>query len=350
MQNLTKQYNNDILYLEDIKMNFTFEFYAKQSEKELKNILTLQLKNMGYNPNTRKTYLYAKGNYPVMLIAHLDTVHRERPNIICYSEDKNVIMSPYGIGGDDRCGVFMIMQLLQCLKFKPHILFTEGEETGAIGAHNFSKSEIKPDINYMIEFDRRGSTDAVFYDCDNRNFVEFVEKYGFKEDYGTFSDISIIAPALGVAAVNLSSGYYNEHTKNEFVVMSDVEQNLKNAYQMINAKTNKFIYVEKLYRNFKAWDDYSSFLDNCKKLMFLDDSIEYIILPEGEFADASDFLIDEHNTLYWYDWDKDCAVLADNRCCVMPLTGIHKSSYDLEFAEWIDVLEDKKVSKAIPLT
>ena len=40
---------------------------------------------------------------------------------------------------------------------------------------------------------------------------------GFQTEIGSFSDISIIAPALGIAAVNLSSGYYNAHTLHEYI-------------------------------------------------------------------------------------------------------------------------------------
>ena len=44
----------------------------------------------------------------------------------------------------------------------------------------------------------------------------FIESTGyFKTAWGSVSDISTIAPALGVAAVNLSSGYFDEHTTRE---------------------------------------------------------------------------------------------------------------------------------------
>lgn len=39
-----------------------------------------------------------------------------------------------------------------------------------------------------------------------------INSYGFNTELGTFSDISIIAPAWGIAAVNLSIGYYDGHS------------------------------------------------------------------------------------------------------------------------------------------
>jgi putative aminopeptidase FrvX len=68
-------------------------------------------------------------------------------------------MSPYGIGGDDRAGVYMIMQILKAARC--HVLFCEDEETGGNGAREFTKSSIHPEIHYIVELDRRDTNDAV---------------------------------------------------------------------------------------------------------------------------------------------------------------------------------------------
>ena len=36
------------------------------------------------------------------------------------------------------------------------------------------------DLKYIIELDRRGSDDCVFYQCDNHEFDAYVEKFGFQ--------------------------------------------------------------------------------------------------------------------------------------------------------------------------
>ena len=96
-----------------------------------------------------------------------------------------------------------------------------------------------------MEIDRRGHNDAVFYDCDNPDFVEFIESTGyFEENYGTFSDISIIAPKAGISAVNLSAGYNKEHTTNEYVVMRDVDRLCKEVCKLLCINTVQFEYVE----------------------------------------------------------------------------------------------------------
>ena len=90
---------------------------------------------------------------------------------------------------------------------------TSGALTSAIEKLKSSSCGCKA----IFQLDRRGSDECVFYDCDNPDFIKYVESFGFKEAYGSFSDISIIAPAWGVAAANLSVGYYLEHSNAEYL-------------------------------------------------------------------------------------------------------------------------------------
>ena len=82
-----------------------FESILKMTQRELKEHLVQQLRAHDYEPVCKSGFLYAEGTFPVLLVAHLDTVHTHQPDIICHSEDGRYLMSPYGIGGDDRAGV-----------------------------------------------------------------------------------------------------------------------------------------------------------------------------------------------------------------------------------------------------
>ena len=90
-----------------------FESILKMTQRELKEHLVQQLRAHDYEPVCKSGFLYAEGTVPVLLVAHLDTVHTHRPDIICCSEDGRYLMSPYGIGGDDRAGVYMILMLMR---------------------------------------------------------------------------------------------------------------------------------------------------------------------------------------------------------------------------------------------
>lgn len=216
----------------------------------LKKALRHELIHLGYNErcvHNKKDFLYAEGDAPYMLVAHLDTVHQQLPSIICYSKDGNYMMSPQGIGGDDRCGVYIILSLLNKLSFKPYIVFTMDEEIGGLGATafvNYMKDYDVPELKYIVEYDRKGDNDCVFYRCDNKDFVDFVEQFGFKKSFGTFSDISIIAPNFNVAAVNLSSGYYNPHTNYEYVSFGAMSNVIEQSIKMLETECEAFEYIE----------------------------------------------------------------------------------------------------------
>lgn len=253
----------------------------KSTQPSLKKKLNTFLKTKGYNPIKKYGYLYAKGEIPVMVVAHMDTVHDESVKDICYSET-GIIMSPQGIGGDDRCGIYIITRLIES-GFKPYVLFTEDEEVGGVGASFFAYDNIKPEVNFIVEFDRKGDKDAVFYSCRNKKFVSFIESFGFKKNIGTFSDISIIAPEIGVAAVNLSSGYYNAHTKNEYIDMNDVEYVISRAERILSNCDTKYDYEESDENSKKYYDFYDAdyaVCEYCGNEVFEDDLI-YVGDEEG---------------------------------------------------------------------
>lgn len=211
-------------------------------------------------------FLYATGNIPIMLVAHMDTVHKNPPRTIWMSLDCNKLKCDEGIGGDDRNGVAMIMDIVETLgeEVRPYILFTEDEEIGGVGARDFAKLNIKPELNFIIELDRRGRDDAVFYDCDNKDFIDFIEEFGFKESFGSFSDISVIAEPLGVAAVNLSSGYYQAHTVNEYVNLQEMDEIMEKVINIIKSQTvsetsKKFSYVKKKYTYSTGYNKYYNY-------------------------------------------------------------------------------------------
>ena len=100
----------------------------------------------------------------------------------------------------------------------------------------------------IFQLDRRGSDDCVFYDCDNPDFTKYVESFGFKETYGSFSDISIIAPAWGVAAANLSVGYYLEHSNTEYLKCRELEKTIERVKKILDNAENmlSYTYIEAL--------------------------------------------------------------------------------------------------------
>lgn len=194
-----------------------------------------------------KDYVIAVGDIPVGLVAHLDTVFKHQPEDIYYDRVKNVMWSPDGLGADDRAGVYSIMQIIKA-GLKPTVILTADEELGCLGATKLSEDfENAPtELKYIIELDRRGSNDCVFYDCNNPDFDEYVESFGFITNFGSFSDISVICPKWKVAGVNLSIGYYDEHSVSETLHIGQMYDTIKKVKHMLeNAdKAKSFEYIE----------------------------------------------------------------------------------------------------------
>lgn len=193
-------------------------------------------------------YLYKPGTVPILLVCHLDTVHGRPPTAkeICRNESGSIWTAPtVGIGGDDRCGVYAVLKLLE--RFDCAAVFTTGEETGGKGALAFADDFRGEAFNFAIEIDRKGKSDAVFYDCENDKFTDFIlEDKFYEEASGSFTDISFICPALGMAGVNLSSGYYNAHTTSEYISIKDLNAAITHAELLIErGKDKAFEYVEK---------------------------------------------------------------------------------------------------------
>lgn len=201
-----------------------FEKIIKATQSELLDkILVDELQKRNMNDIVKTDdYILAHGNVPILLVAHMDTVHSTVEKIVI---EKNIWTSPTGIGGDDRCGVYMILDIIEKSKHKPYVLFTTDEEIGGIGVQKFLKDfpYNEFDIKFMIEFDRKGNNEAVFYQCQNKEFIEFItKKLDMKYDDGSFTDICYIMDSWDIAGVNLSSGYYNAHTKKEYIVIDDM--------------------------------------------------------------------------------------------------------------------------------
>lgn len=234
-----------------VNENKEFVRICKLSQKELKNELTLFLFELGYAEiHSGNGFIYAKGEMPIVLTAHMDTVHKERVNTTY--EYKNatgdyIISSPQGIGGDDRCGIYMIMNILR-KGYRPYIVFCEDEEIGCVGSARFCQTDYIKELReckYIIELDRAHSKDAVYYDCDNPEFEAFItETTGYKTEWGSCSDISELCPAIGIAGVNLSCGYYNAHQLDEYVNMTEMENTQDVVEKLLNTECVQYEYIE----------------------------------------------------------------------------------------------------------
>lgn len=257
-----------------------FERLVSLSEKEMRKAMAQLLKSKYDNIIITKDYIVAIGDIPIALIAHMDTVFKTPVSDLYYDQRKGVLWSPDGLGADDRAGIFAIIKILQD-GLRPSIILTTGEEDGGVGACALATAYPDcpiPGLKYMIELDRRGSNDCVFYDCYCPEFVDYVESFGFCERWGSFTDISFLMPEWEIVGVNLSVGYEDEHTHIEILNIGPLFDTIQKVKKMLQ-ETNipDFKYDELTVSNSIWWrkaDIYGQHCSKCKKLFS-----EYELFP-----------------------------------------------------------------------
>lgn len=229
-------------------MGLNIENILRLNQEDLLNFNYIELIKRGYENKDiifTEDYLYAKGNIPILLVAHCDIVHKTIPEIIVNDKKQRILWSPTGIGGDDRCGVYAILKI--CEKLKPYVLFTTDEEIGGIGVKQFVEEIDKIPVNFIIEIDRKGNEEVVFYQCDNKEFQNYIISFGFKKEYGSYSDVSTLSVSYDIAGCNVSAGYYNQHTTTEHIYMDHLENTINKVIQILKDTANhKFYDCQKL--------------------------------------------------------------------------------------------------------
>jgi len=194
-------------------------------------------------------YLYIDNNHPVCLVAHVDTLKRQGIEPMTCN---NVMINRLGLlGADDRAGVYAALKLAHtgC-----NILLTDYEEQGGIGAQAAAQELQFPGVRLFIELDRQGCNEYVYYSSSLPQAIKcYVESYGYVENYGTYSDISELE-GFRIPAVNLSIGYYDQHTRHERLHLDEMELTIARVKSMIANPPDK---LHKVRKSRERWDSRS---------------------------------------------------------------------------------------------
>lgn len=212
-----------------------FEQLVSLTQTQLHRLMSQYLRRKYDKVIVTENYILAKGDIPIALVAHMDTVFKTPVEELYYDKKKNIFWSPQGLGADDRAGIFAILQIIKT-GLRPSIILTTDEEQGGVGASMLASDHpVCPidGLKYLIQLDRRDYDDAVFYDCISEDFQDYIEKFGFIEARGSFSDISFLMPEWKICGVNLSVGYQNEHTYTETLNMQHLYHTIQKVITML---------------------------------------------------------------------------------------------------------------------
>jgi putative aminopeptidase FrvX len=201
------------------------------------------------------------------VISHTDTVHNiDTINIseeMLPNAQREIKLSykayndqgnPTGIGGDDKCGVFACLTLLQELPYLKAAFFVS-EETGCHGSLKASE-DFFSNVGYGIQFDAPENwmitekcfgqvlfdRETEFFETCDKVLTEGMNQNDMQYMVHPYTDVYALRGKFDFSCINISIGYYNYHTKNEYVVVEDVFNGIDMGRKMIENLGNKLHY------------------------------------------------------------------------------------------------------------
>lgn len=208
------------------------------------------------------------------VVSHTDTVHSlDTINVVqeylpnTQGEIKlalkayNNMDEPTGIGGDDKCGVFACLSLLEMVP-NLKVAFFVSEEIGCVGSLQADKSFFE-NVGYAIQFDAPenwmvtqfcyGQTlfddEGDFYQTCEPHLKEFMPNFVLQSH--PYTDVYSLRKRFDFSCINFSCGYYNYHTRNEYVVVEDLYNSILLGQKLIESLGNSLYPQERIniYKN-----------------------------------------------------------------------------------------------------
>lgn len=213
---------------------------------------------LGYTQDKYRNIYVTKGNadlYPTM-VCHIDTVHEindhvtiQRVNDNLYAFDTH-LMQQYGIGGDDKVGIYITLKCLMHFDNFKAVFFLD-EEVGCIGSSNADHTFFD-DSTIVLQCDRQGYEDFVnqignvklFDDTLLNDIQSTLTYYGRKVTTGGLTDVKTIASNNNVQVANMSCGYYNPHSDTEYINITDMNDTLEMCVRIFTITAHKRYTIE----------------------------------------------------------------------------------------------------------
>ena len=186
-------------------------------------------------------------SYPCVA-AHLDEIHSPCQREVVVDEDViytvDRLWNRVGCGADDKNGLWIIMNLLKTEPVLKAALFVQEERDGELAGCRGARAcdlSFFDDVRYVIECDRKGSSDAVSIGkgetllC-NPDFIpqSILQKYGYEMVKGGKTDaVELKMRGLNIPVCNVSCGYYEAHKNSEYTKFSELQNCLLFVQEII---------------------------------------------------------------------------------------------------------------------
>ena len=192
----------------------------------------------GLNRDKIGNFYVKIGDSDVMFTSHLDTASDDMFDIeqfayesagdeIIHTGKKSIL------GADDRSGVALMLKMLHN-RIPGLYYFFIGEERGSIGSkfvrENFHNIEHMTSLNKCISFDRSGIDSIITHQagdtcCSDQFSSAILNEFNLsgmrmkKDPTGVWTDSATFMDVIP-ECTNISVGYYNEHSENEYQNMT----------------------------------------------------------------------------------------------------------------------------------
>lgn len=190
--------------------------------------------------------------YPC-ITAHLDEVHLPCERNIVVAGDKvyavNENKNQVGCGADDKNGIWIAINLLHTRPVLKVALFVEEEKVGEIAGCRGSRAcnlSFFDNAQYVLACDRKASTEVVYIGKNNtqlcgKDFIpeELLSEFNYQMVEGGKTDVvELKMRGLKIPVCNISCGYYNAHTSEEYTIFSELQHSLRFVKAIIERKSN----------------------------------------------------------------------------------------------------------------
>jgi len=280
--------------------NIDLKLYKKTQKEVIKYVKDiLKSKKISFKEHCGNLYSIRFEGLPVF-VAHMDTVNDfDMKKQLMFDKELQILSRQDGIlGADDKAGVNLILNHIENVNF----IFTIDEEIGALGMQDLvDKSKLLEDliefnVSCAIELDRKGTNDilgdAHGY-CGKDLQVQLENALpAYLGNVGVFTDIDYLCDII--ASTNISVGYFNQHSKNEYLDVKHFNW-VNDKMVELNKITGKFSLGN--MRRFDLFDSYS--FEDCGYCGGHRNVIYNEFLKKYICSDCREILMDE---LTWGDY------------------------------------------------
>ena len=275
--------------------------------------------------------------YPC-IVAHLDQVQRNHSKDFIPTETKELIFgySPRnrrqeGLGADDKNGIWIALRCLEKYGTLKVAFFVE-EETGCRGSSQADMDFFR-DCRFVIQPDRRGHQDLIttigWTELCSDEFLKAIgyKQFGYQKTEGAMTDILALKEnGLEISCINLSCGYYEPHTDNEFTVKADLLNCLYLIEHIIGTCTEVYSHADILgtgKRTGRSDWEYEEIVNEIYEMLEMDetlsvDDLEFMYgryYPELRHEDYERIYMDYHELKRMEDQDYGMQTLCSQEVC-----------------------------------